>query len=145
MREGKAVSRYVEFRNNLHTHLLGIADEVAHLLFRIAAVDCSKAREEVALHSESSLSIVPIVLELVLRSVVVEVKLKGIHLVVRHHIDERIEVAQRVELASAVNHKATNGVVGLVGNGEAGKESLINSTRVEVACLFHLEQRLRAP
>ena len=143
--EGQAVSWCVELGDNLYAHRLSIADEVTHLLLRIAAVDSGKAREEVALHAESSLRLVPVVVILVFEAIVVKVQLQGVHLVVRHDVDERIEVAHREELAAAVEHKATHGIVGLVGNGAARQEPLSHSALVDVARFLHLNQCLRSP
>ena len=145
VREGKTVGRRVELRDNLHAHRLGIADEVAHLLFRVAAVDGGKAGEEVALHAEGCLRLVPVVVVLVLEAVVIQVQLQRVHLIVGQDVDERIEVAHREELASAVEHHATHGVVGLVVDGDAGQEPLSDSACGDVVRLLHLNQRLRAP
>ena len=147
VRESQAMGRHVELRDDLHAHRPGIADELTHLLLRVAAVDGGQAGEDFALHAEGGIGVVPAVLELVLEAVVVEVQLQGVHLVVRHDVDERIEIAQGVELACCIEHEAANGIVGLVGNGEAGKQSLGRHSGFVFRKVrgLHLEQRLCSP
>ena len=73
VREGKAVRRRVELRNNLHPHRLSIADEVAHLLLRVGTVDGRETRKEVAFHAEGCICLIPIVVELIKEATVVQV------------------------------------------------------------------------
>ena len=138
VRESQRVGRDVDFGDDLDAVVLGENLKVDELLLGVVAVTRSQARVRVALQTESRVGFVPVLIEVLLETVVVQVNLEAVHLVVRHYLHVIAQVLYGEELAPAVNHEATQAVVGPVAHGAAGQLVLF-------ALLAHLQERAGGP
>ena len=138
MGKGQRVGGHVDFGDDFDAAVLGHELQVAELLLRVVAVACCQAGEVVAFEAESGVGAVPVVLEVLFETVVVEMDLERVHLVVRHDFHVVAEVVDGEELAGAVDHEAAHGIVGPVADVAAGEG-------VVVALLADLEQGAGGP
>ena len=68
----------------------------------------------VAFQAEGCRSFRPIVTEELPESVIVEMNLQGVHLVIRHHLDQRAQIRHWDELSAAIHHEASQPVGRLI-------------------------------
>ena len=98
MRKCQRVGGDVDLGENFHALRGGFALEGTELFLRIATVARSKTGEEVAFETESGRGLRPIVAEVLLEAVVVEVYLQGVHLIIGHHLDELAQIVHGMYL-----------------------------------------------
>ena len=107
MCKGQGVCRDVDFGNDVHTILYPHALKFGKLLLGIRAVLGGQAREAFTFQSEGSVGLVPIIIEELWETIVIQVNLEFVHLVERKHLDLLLQVIEGKELASHIEHKAT--------------------------------------
>ena len=138
MSECQRMGRSIYFGNDFDKTTGSFFLKVDELAFRIVAVACRQPRISITLQTESSIGTTPVVTEELLEAIVVEVYLKSVHLVVSHHLDQVAKVGHGDELAAAIHHKATQGIVGIV--------AYLSLWQTTVSVLLaHLKQRTRSP
>ena len=123
MREGQRVGGHVDFGEDFHTLRGGFALESTELFLRVATVARSKTGEEVAFEPESGGCLRPIVAEVLLEAVVVEMHLQGVHLIVGHHLDELAQIVHGDVFAADIDHETAHGIGGAVG-GDATRQGM---------------------
>ena len=114
MGEGERMGRHIYLGNDVDAILLCQFLEFDELSLGIAAILCRESRIGVAFQSESRLGLCPIITEKLSESVIIQMNLQGIHLVIRHHLDERTQIRHRDELSSAIHHEASQPVGRLI-------------------------------
>ena len=136
MSESQRVSRHVYLRNNLDPQLGTLTHEVTELLLTVVPVARRELRETLAFQPEGRVRLVPVVVEVLLEPIVVQVNLQAVHLVVRHRSHQVLQVIHRDELPGHVNHKPAQPVV---------RPVLDVAARQPPVLLPHLQQRLYPP
>ena len=136
------MSRNVKLGNNLDADSLGVLLQFDKLLLCIVAIARCKAREEIALQAEAGWRFAPVVREIFMEGVVIEVQMEGVHLVVCHKIYILMQEIHRNEFSSAVEHKRTHCVVGPIDNVALGECcSVLFGNLQECACSPHCATR----
>ena len=115
VRKRQRVGGYIDFGEDFHTLRGGFALKSTELFLRIATIACGKAGEEVAFETESGRGLRPIVAEVLLEAVVVEVYLQHVHLIVGHHLDELAQIVHRDVFAADIDHETAHRIGGAVG------------------------------
>ena len=136
--EGQDVSRRVDFGDNLHKIPGGLHLEVTELVLGVMSVAGRQTGIGVTLQTEGGVGLVPVILEILLEAIVIQVDLEDIHLVIRHGLGKILQVGHRDELAAAVHHEAAHGIVRPVRYLSLGQGA-------RLALLAHLEQRAGGP
>ena len=136
--ESQDVSGRVNLRDDFHEVLGSLQLEIAELILGVMSVACRQAGIGVALQTESSVCLVPIIFKILLEAIVVQMDLESIHLIIGHRLGKILQISHRDELAAAVHHKAAHGIIRPVRYF-----SLRQSARL--ALLAHLEQRAGGP
>ena len=138
LREGQGMCGHVNLGDNLHTARIGQLLQGDKLGLGVGTILGGQARIGVALQTESGLRFVPILVEILLESVVVEVNLEGVHLVIGHHLDEVAQIGHGDILTAAVHHETAQLIAWHVV-GHAAGEGTIRTL------LGQLQHGLRAP
>ena len=133
--ESQRVGRHVNLGYHLHAVVFAQELQVGELLLGVASVFGRESGIGVAFQSEGGLRLCPVVAEVLLEAVVVEMHLQGVHLVVGHNLDQIAQIGHRNELAAAVHHAAAQTVLWHVGHEAFG----------EVVLLAHLQQCACSP
>ena len=120
LREGEHVGRRVDFGNDFHVELLGEFLQFDEFGLRVVAVLGGEAGIGVALESEGRRGLVPVVFEILLKAVVVEVQLQRVHLVIGHHAHEVAQIVDGHELATHVEHETAQAILRNIDDGAAG-------------------------
>ena len=121
MRKRQRVGGYVDLGEDFHTLRGGFALESTEFFLCIAAVARSKTGEEVAFETESGGRLRPIVAEVLLEAVVVEVYLQGVHLIISHHLDELAQIVHGDVFAADIDHETAYRIGGAVGGYTTGQ------------------------
>ena len=114
--ESQCMCRHVNLRNDVDAILLGKFLKVDEFFLSVRSVACCQSGISVTLQSKCSLSLVPIIVEELTETVVVEMNLQGVHLIVSHGLDKRTQIVHRDELTTAVHHKSTQTILRRVYN-----------------------------
>ena len=114
MRQGKRVCRHVDLRDNLHAQAIAQLLQGDELLLRIIAIARREAGERLALQAESRVGLIPIMLEILLEAVIIQVDLERIHLIIGHHLNVIAQITHRDVLTSAIHHKATDAIIRII-------------------------------
>lgn len=64
---------------------------------------------------------VPVVIEVILETVVVEMHVETVHFVISHVVNELIEIVERDVLSPGINHETAHRVIGHVRRGAYGE------------------------
>ena len=107
--KSQGVCRNVDFGNDVHTILHPHPLKFCELLLGIRAVLGGKARETFTFQSEGSIGLVPVVVEELRETIVVQMDVKLVHLVERQHLDLLLQIVEGEELACHVEHISTVG------------------------------------
>ena len=107
MGEGERMGRHVYLGDDVDAILLCQFLEFDELSLGIAAILRRESRIGVAFQAESCRGLRPVVTEILSESVIVEMNLQGVHLVIRHHLDQRAQIRHRDELSAAIHHEAS--------------------------------------
>ena len=121
MRKRQRVGGYVDLGEDFHALRGGFALESTELFLRIATVARSKSGEEVAFETESGGRLRPIVAEVLLEAVIVEVYLQGVHLIIGHHLDELAQIVHGDVFAADIDHETAHRIGGAVGGYTTGE------------------------
>ena len=106
MGEGERMGRHIYLGDDVDAILLCQFLEFDELSLGIAAILSRESRIGVAFQTEGSLRLRPVITEELQESIIVEMKLQGVHLVIRHHLDQRSQIRHGDELSSAIHHEA---------------------------------------
>ena len=128
--ECQAVSGHVNFGDNFNIVVFTQNLKVDEFLLCVVTVLSGKSRVLSALKAESRRSLIPIVTEELAETIVVEVHLKGIHLVISHYLHQVVEVINGHKLTGYVNHETAQFINGHV-NGFTLGERLILFRKLE--------------
>ena len=120
MAESQCMSRSINFRNDFHATCSSIQLEVNKFTFGVITIAGSQTGEGFTFQTESSIRLAPVVTEELLEAVIVQMYLKHIHLIIRHHLHHIAHVSHRNELTSAVHHKSANRIIRPVAHGSMG-------------------------
>ena len=115
VRKCQRVGGDVDLGENFHALGGGFALESTEFFLRIATVARSKAGEEVAFETESGGRLRPIVAEVLLEAVIVEVYLQSVHLIIGHHFDQLAQIVHGDVFATDIDHETTHRIGGAVG------------------------------
>ena len=137
MAERQRMRRHVDFVDNLHSLRRSPTLQLGKLALGVMPVTRRKPRVGVALQAERGVGLVPVVAEVLLEPVVVQVQVQDVHLVVGHHPHQVAQVGEGDELSPAVQHQPPHGIVGFVAHLAPWQPS--------AARLHHLQQRARPP
>ena len=107
MGEGERMGRHIYLGDDVDAILLCQFLEFDELSLGIAAILRRESRIGVAFQAEGCRSFRPIVTEELSESIIVEMNLQGVHLVIRHHLDQRAQIRHRDELSAAIHHEAS--------------------------------------
>ena len=138
--ESQCMGWHINLWDDIDTILLGKFLKVDEFLFGVRAVARCQSGISVALQSECSLGLVPIAIEELTETIVVEMNLQGVHLIVSHGLDERTQIVHRNELTTAVHHKSTQTILRRVYN-----IALWQCATVGFVLLCHLQHSTCAP
>ena len=125
--ESQRVGWNVDFGDDFNVVLFAQFLQVDKLLFGVRTVLGRQTGIGVAFKAESGLGFIPVVAEELTETIVVQMHLKGIHLIVGHHLGEVTQIIDAEELTSAVNHETAQFILGLVG---------CNTTRQLALCIL---------
>ena len=114
MGEGERMSRHIYLGDDVDAILLCQLLEFDELCLGVAAILRRESRISIAFQSEGCRGLRPVVTEILSESVIVEMNLQGVHLVIRHHLDERTQIRHRDELSAAIHHEASQPVGRLI-------------------------------
>ena len=110
------MGRNINLRNDFHEVGCCLFLEVDELFLGIRAVTGSQSRISIRLQTESSIRLIPVVLEILLESVIVQMNLQRIHFVVSHDFYQVLQIRHRYELTTAVYHEAAKRIVGIISD-----------------------------
>ena len=114
MGEGERMGWHIYLGDDVDAILLCQLLEFDKLSLGIAAILCRESRIGVAFQSEGCRGLRPVVTEILSESVIIQMNLQGIHLVIRHHLDQRAQIRHRDELSAAIHHEASQPVGRLI-------------------------------
>ena len=114
MGEGERMGRHVYLGDDIDAILLCQFLEFDELSLGVTAILRRESRISVAFQTESRLGLCPIITEKLSESVIIQMNLQGVHLVIRHHLDQRAQIRHRDELSSAIHHEASQPVGRLI-------------------------------
>ena len=121
MCESQRMCRSIKLRDNLHAHLLGIKDKIVEPFLGIVAVLGGQAGEEFTLDTESRIGLVPIAVEVIAESIIVQMHLQGVHLVIREQMNQAVQIGEGNVLTAHIYHHTAHRIGRCIGNGSAGK------------------------
>ena len=121
MGECQHVGRRINLGNNLHSILLGKLLQLNEFCLCITPVTGCQSGIGVTFQTESGRSLHPVIVEQLPESVVIEVKLQGVHLIIAHDFDELAQIAHRDILASDIEHESAQRVLRFINNRTAGQ------------------------
>ena len=121
MRKRQRVGGHVDLGEDFHALRGGFALEGTELFLRIATVARSKAGEEVAFETESGGGLRPIVAEVLLEAVIVEVYLQSVHLIIGHHFDQLAQIVHGDVFAADIDHETAHRIGRAVGGYTTGQ------------------------
>ena len=108
--------RNINFRYNLYKVGCSLFLKINKFFFRIRTVAGCESRISFGLQTESSISLVPVVIKILLESIIIQMDLQGIHLVISHYFYQILKIAHRNKFTTAVYHESPDGVVGVVAD-----------------------------
>ena len=135
------MGRRVDLRDDVHSLCGSLLDEVAELGLGVGAVDGRKPGIGGALEAEGRVAqrmggIVDIG-----GAVVVEVHLKGVHLIIGHYPDELLKVAHRDVFPADIEHEAADGIFGHVDGGAGGDAAAVELRELQDGACGPVEAR----
>ena len=111
MGEGQRVGGHIDLRQNLNAIRFGQLLQFDKLRLRIAAIASRQSGIGVALQAECTGGLLPIVAEVLLEGIVVEMDLQEIHLIIGHDLHQVLQIAHRNVFTAHIDHKATAGIL----------------------------------
>ena len=114
MSEGERMGRHIYLGDDVDAILLCQFLEFDELCLGVAAILRRESRIGVAFQAEGSRGFRPVVTEKLSESIIVEMNLQSVHLVIRHHLDQRAQIRHRDELSAAIHHEASQPVGRLI-------------------------------
>ena len=115
--ERQCMRRRVYFRNHLYKILCGLILEINEFFLGVISVTGCQARKRLTLQTESRVCLVPVMIEKLLETVVVQMNMQHIHLIVRQHSRQIAQIRHRNELTSTINHKTTHPIIRIIADG----------------------------
>ena len=106
----------VNFRNDFHEVGCRLFLEVDEFFLGVRAVTGCQSRISLRFQPESSVSLVPVVLEVLLESIIVQMDLQGVHFVVSHDFHQVLQISHRNELTATVYHETAKRIIGIITN-----------------------------
>ena len=106
----------VNFRNDFHEVGCRLFLEIDEFFLGVRAVTGCQSRISLRFQSEGSVSLVPVVLEVLLESVIVQMDLHGVHFVVSHDFHQVLQISHRNELTATVYHETAKRIIGIITN-----------------------------
>ena len=88
--------------------------EFNELSLGIAAILSRESRIGVAFQTEGCLGFRPVITKILSESIIVEMNLQGVHLVIRHYLDQRAQIRHRDKLSAAIHHEASQPIGRLI-------------------------------
>ena len=138
LRESQGVCRHVNLGDNLHAARIGQLLQSDKLGLGVGTIFGGQTRIGVAFQAEGSLRLVPVLIEIFLESVVVEVNLECVHFIIGHHLDEVAQIGHGNIFAATIQHEAAQLIARFV-LGYAAGEGAVGTL------LGQLKKRLCAP
>ena len=114
MSEGERMGWHIYLGDDVDAILLCQLLEFDELSLGVAAILRRESRISIAFQSEGCRGLRPVVTEILSESIIVEMNLQSVHLVIRHHLDERAQIRHRDELSTAIHHEASQPVGRLI-------------------------------
>ena len=132
--EGQRVGRRVNLRHEVNAAPGCRCRQLPELPFGVAAVLSRQSRIGVALQAEGAGRLHPVVVEVLLETIVVEVQLQEVHLVVRHHPHQLVQIRHRDVFPTHVEHEATDAVLRHIDGSATGQCHLLFRQLQECLC-----------
>ena len=136
----------VNFRDYVEEHSFCLKLQIDELMLGIHSIGSSESRKKVAFESECPRSLLPIVVEILLKAVIVEVKLQGIEFVIGHHLNKIFEITCRYILPATVEDQSTNRICrSIKGRSTGNVAAMMLFTQLQQRVKYEVSVAQKAP
>ena len=124
MAECQCVGRRIYFRDDFDETFFCQLLQIDKFFFCIESVTCRESGISIRFQAESCISLVPVLFKILFKSIIVQMNLQCVHFVVCHDFHVIAQIRHRNEFSSAINHKSTHGIVGIITDFTFGKSQV---------------------
>ena len=138
MSEGQCMGGSIYFRNNFNKTSFCLLLQVNKFLFRIISIPCSQTGESFRFQTESSVSLIPIMVEKLFETIIIQMNLQRIHFIISHNPNIILQSIQRNKFTPTINHKSPHFIIRIITDCSLRQVMVI-------LLLCHLQQSTRSP